>query len=517
MENLSCPTRRVLVLYLLEIKMMDRFKRSMLLFTVMTITVGCAAGGAGLNTPQARLKGEIDHLLADPAFASATWGVYIESPDKREVIYRHNEDKLLIPASNQKLFTTAAALVKFGPNFTYKTRLYYDGRIQNSVLKGDLVIRGSGDPTISGRYNDNNITGTFQEWADSLKALGINKIDGDVIGDDDYFDDIPLGYGWSWDDEPYYYSAHISGLSFNDNTVDVRIKPGEKSGDKAVIEIDPPTSYVTIINNIRTTENDSTLYYDFKRSIDGNVFTFWGEYPTTKKAKTDWASVRNPTLYTATVVKETLESAGIEITGEPKDVDDLASNPNYEEMRTAAVYSSPPMSTMIRTVNNRGQNFYAEQLLKTLGKEYQNEGSSRAGIKVVKSFLNGIGIDGNALKIVDGSGLSRLNLVTPRQVATLLRYMRQHRYGGYYYDSLPVAGVDGTIRRRMIGTNAQGNLRAKTGYVSYVRALSGYVTTADGEDLIFSFIVNNYDVPTSMANELQNRIGVILSNYSRGN
>ncbi len=483
----------------------------------MTISVGCAASGVSLNTPEARLKAEIDHLLADPAFASATWGVYIESPDKREVIYRHNEDKLLIPASNLKLFTTAAVLVRFGPNFTYKTRLYYDGKIQNGVLKGDLVIRGSGDPTISGRYNGGDLTGTFREWSDSLKSLGINRIEGSIIGDDDYFDDVPLGKGWSWDDEPQWYSAHISGLSFNDNAIDLKIRPGEKPGDKAVIMLDPPTAYVQIKNNIKTTEPDSISYYDFSRSIDGNVFTFWGKLPINKKESKTWASVRNPTLYTATVLKETLENAGIDVTGEPKDVDDISSKPDYSKMRTAAVYSSPPMSAMIKTVNKPSQNFYAEQLLKTLGKEYQNKGSSSAGVKVVKSFLNGVGIDGNAVKIVDGSGLSRLNLVSPRQVATLLRYMRQHRYGEYYYDSLPTAGVDGTIRRRMIGTNAQGNLRAKTGHISYVRALSGYVTTADGEDLVFSFIVNNYDVPTSMANELQNRIGVILSNYSRGN
>ncbi|MCH8289367.1 MAG: D-alanyl-D-alanine carboxypeptidase/D-alanyl-D-alanine-endopeptidase [Candidatus Marinimicrobia bacterium] len=497
--------------------MMDRFKLSLVSIIIMTISVGCAAGGVSLNTPEARLKAEIDHLLADPAFASATWGVYIESPDKREVLYRRNEDKLLIPASNLKLFTTAVALVRFGPNFTYKTRLYYDGKIQNGTLKGDLVIRGSGDPTISGRYNGGDLTATFREWSDSLKSLGINRIEGNIIGDDDYFDDVPLGKGWSWDDEPQWYSAHTSGLSFNDNAIDLKIRPGENPGDKAVIKLDPPTSYVQIKNNIRTTEPDSISYYGFSRSIDGNLFTFWGKFPVNKKESKTWASVRNPTLYTATVLKETLESAGIEITGEAKDVDDISSKPDYSKIQVAAVYTSPPMSTMIKTVNKPSQNFYAEQLLKTLGKEYQNEGSWSAGVKVVKSFLNAVGIDGNAIKIVDGSGLSRLNLVSPRQVATLLRYMRQHRYGKYYYDSLPIAGLDGTIRRRMIGTNAQGNLRAKTGHISYVRALSGYVTTADGEDIVFSFIVNNYDVPTSMADELQNRIGVILSNYSRGN
>ena len=486
------------------------------LLLFLTLFFGCAASGVRNDTPLGRLKAEIDHLISDPAFASATWGVYIESPDKREVLYRHNENKLLIPASNMKLFTTATALVRFGPNFKYKTRLYYDGTLSYGTLNGNLIIRGSGDPTISGRYNGNNITGTFQEWADSLKAMGITEITGDIIGDDDYFDDVGMGYGWSWDDEPYYYSAHTSGLSFNDNTVDVRIAPGEKVGDKAIIELDPPTKYVTIINNIKTTKADSTLYYDFSRSPDGNIFRFWGKFPISRKAKTDWISVRNPTLYTATVVKETLESAGISVGGKAKDVDDISSKPDYDKLQTVAVYSSPPMSRMIRTVNKSSQNFYAEQLLKTIGKEYNHEGSASAGVKSVKSLLSGIGIDANGIKIVDGSGLSRMNIVTTRQVATLLRYMRGHKYFDSYYESLPIAGVDGTIRHRMIGTNAQRNLRAKTGYVSYVRALSGYVTTTEGEDIIFSFIVNHYDVPTSMANELQNRIGVILSNYSRG-
>ena len=496
---------------------MNKFKLYTISLLLSTLSISCAANRVRDDTPSGRLKAEIDHLIADPAFASATWGVYIESPDKREVLYRHNEDKLLIPASNIKLFTTAAALVRFGPNFTYKTKLYYGGTLSNGTLNGDLIIRGSGDPTISGRYNGNNITGTFQEWADSLKAIGIIRITGDVIGDDDYFDDVGMGQGWSWDDEPYYYSAHISGLSFNDNTVNVRIRSGEKVGDKAIIELDPETEYVTIKNNIRTTKPDSTFYYDFSRSIDGNIFRFWGNFPISKKPITNWLSVRNPTLYTATVVKETFESAGISIGGKAKDVDDMSSKPNYDELQTAAVYTSPPMSRMIRTVNKSSQNFYAEQLLKTIGKEYNHEGSASAGVKSVRSFLSGIGIDANGIKMVDGSGLSRMNIVTTRQIATLLRYMRGHKYFDSYYESLPVAGVDGTIGRRMIGTNAQRNLRAKTGYVSYVRALSGYVTTREGEDIIFSFIVNNYDVPTSMANELQNRIGVILSNYSRGN
>ena len=495
---------------------MNRIMLPIVLLLFLTLFFSCAASGVRNDTPLNRLKAEIDYLIADPAFASATWGVYIESPDKREVLYRHNENKLLIPASNMKLFTTATALVRFGPDFTYKTRLYYDGTLSFGTLNGNLIIRGSGDPTISGRYNGNNITGTFQEWADSLKAMGITEITGDVIGDDDYFDDVGMGKGWSWDDEPYYYSAHTSGLSFNDNTVDVRIKPGEKVGDKAIIELDPPTKYVTIKNNIKTTKADSTFYYDFSRSADGNIFRFWGKIPISRKAKTDWISVRNPTLYTATVLKETLELAGISVGGKAKDVDDVSSKPNYDKLQTAAVYTSPPMSRMIRTVNKSSQNFYAEQLLKTIGKEYNHQGSASAGVKSVKTFLSGIGIDVNGIKIVDGSGLSRMNIVTTRQVAALLRYMRGHRYFDSFYESLPIAGVDGTIRRRMIGTNAQRNLRARTGSLSYVRAMSGYVTTTEGEDIIFSFIVNNYDVPTSMANELQNRIGVILSNYSRG-
>ena len=490
--------------------------RSLIILLILLFS-GCASNMGHPDTPLGNLRFEIDLLVNDPAFASATWGVYIETPDNREVLYRHNENKLLMPASNMKLYTTATALVKFGPNFSYKTRLYADGVINKGTLEGNLIVRGSGDPTISGRHNGGVIVGTFLDWADSLKAMGINAITGDIIGDDDYLDDVPLGHGWSWDDEPYWYSSHISGLSFNDNTVDILIKPGEKAGDPAIIETDPPTSYVQIKNNIKTTDNDSVMYYDFNRSIDGNLFTFWGNVPLTKKESKTWVSVRNPTLYTVTVLKETLEENGISVGGETVDADDRSSKPKYGKMKVAATYSSPPMSELINVVNKRSQNFYAEQLLKTLGKEYKKTGSASAGVKVVKSFLREIGIDDNGILIVDGSGLSRLNLITAKQTATLLRYMRLHKYGNYYMNSLPIAGVDGSISRRMIGTSAAGNLKAKTGYISYVRALSGYVTTDEGEDVIFSFIVNHYDVPTSMANELQNRIGIILSNYSGGN
>jgi len=496
---------------------LNKLKFGLFIILLLTLLTGCAAQMGHPDTPLGDLQTEIDLLVNDPSFASATWGIYIEAPDKREVLYRHNENKLLIPASNMKLFTTAVALVKFGPNFTYKTGLYLDGAVRNGTLNGNLVVKGSGDPTISGRYNGGIIVGTFIDWADTLKAIGITAITGDVIGDDNYFDDVTLGNSWSWDDEPYYYSAHQSGLSFNDNTVNVLIKPGEKAGDLAIIEIDPPTSYVQIKNNIKTTENDSVMYYDFNRSIDGNLFTFWGNMPLTRRPSKTWVSVRNPTLYTVTVLKETLEKNGISVEGKPIDGDNLATKPKYGTMMIAATYTSPPMSELIRTVNTPSQNFYAEQLLKTLGREYQKTGSSSAGVKVVKSFLRGVGIDDNGIKIVDGSGLSRLNLITAKQVATLLRYMRKHRYGNYYMNSLPIAGVDGTIRRRMSGTNAAGNLKAKTGSLSYVKALSGYVTTAEGEEIVFSFIVNNYNLPKSMANELQNRIGIILSNYSQRN
>ncbi len=462
-----------------------------------------------------QLRFELDDIFKDPSFSNAYWGVLIQSLETGEYFYRLNEHKSFIPASNMKLFTTAVALLKLGPDFRYKTNLYTDGEIRDGVLYGNLFVRGSGDPTISGRFTDGDVIKTFKDWADSLKNLGIKEINGDIIGDDNYFDDQYMGTGWAWDDETYWYSAHISALSFNDNCVDLEISPGEKIGEPAVIKINPETKYVKINNLVITVHPDSATQIDFFRAPGTNVINVFGKISLKSKPYKESVSVHNPTLYAVTVLKEVLESKGIKVNGNAVDIDDSKFNPNYDGMKILASYESPPLSEIIKVINKRSQNFYAEQVFRTLGKIFGGEGSTQKSVEVVKNTLSQIGIPPDAISIYDGSGLSRLNLVTPFQILTLLNYMYRHEYFSYFYESLPIAGVDGTLETRMRKTKAQGNVRAKTGYVQYARALSGYVKTKDGEMLAFVMMTNNYLVPTSVVNMTQDIVCNRLVNFSR--
>jgi len=467
------------------------------------------------DTQLNQLKYELDEIFKDPSFSNAYWGVIIQSLETGEYLYRLNEHKSFIPASNMKLFTTAVALIKLGPDFRYKTYIYTDGKIKDEILYGNIFIRGSGDPTISGRFTNGDVIKTFKDWADSLLKLGIKEINGDIVGDDNYFDDQYMGTGWAWDDETYWYSAHISALSFNDNCVDFEIFPGKKIGDPAIIKINPNTKYVQIKNQVITVHPDSSTKIDFFRAPGTNIINVFGKISLKSKPQKESISIHNPTLYTATVFKEVLESKGIKITGSAVDIDDTFLNPDYENMTILASYESPPLSEIIKVINKRSQNFYAEQLFRTLGKIFGGEGSTQKSVEVIKTTLSQFGIPPEAISIYDGSGLSRLNLVTPFQILTLLNYMYKHEYFSYFYESLPIAGVDGTLETRMRKTKAQGNVRAKTGYVQYARALSGYIKTKDNEMLSFVMITNNYLIPTSAANMIQDIVCQRLAEFSR--
>ena len=489
------------------------------LLATLVIFSGCAFHPKSTYqkmSPLARLHHELNRALNDPAFFNGYWGVAIQSLKTGEYFYLRNENKSFRPASNMKLFTTGTALVKLSPDFTYLTKLYRTGRIENGVLNGNVVIRGSGDPTITGRFHDGNMLQVFQDWADSLKKNGVKKIAGSIIGDDNYFSDEIMGEGWAWDYQSDWYAAQISALSFNDNCVDIIFNAGKDVGDTVSYRLEPPTNYVRVINGVVTAPLHQEKGVFFHRERGKNIIEITGSLEIGTKEKRDWFSVENPTLYAATVFRETLQSAGISVDGKPADIDSL-SNFTYSQSDSLQIasYQSPPLRDIVRVVNKVSQNLYAELLLRTLGKVYMNDGSAHGGIAVVKQFLASIGIDSSRFAMFDGSGLSHLDMVTPKQVITLLRGLYQSSVKDDFLDSLPIAGVDGSLRNRMKMTAAQGNVRAKTGYISNTRSLSGFVTTKDGEPLVFSLLVNNYLVPTSMANNLQDWICERLANFSR--
>lgn len=472
-------------------------------------------------SPEAALHREVSQLLSAPAFANGHWGAAIQSLETGEFLYLQNENKSFLPASNMKLFTTATAISKLGPDYVFETGVYFRGEIDSAgTLQGDLVVRGVGDPSIGGRYTESNAPDrmevVFREWAQKLKSKGIQAIAGNIVGDDNYFVDKPLGFGWSWDDESEWYAAQISALSFNDNCMDIVFYPAETTGARASYELYPATDYVTVNSQVVTVRDGLEKGIFFNRKRASNHVTITGSISEERSKVTDWFSVENPTGFFTAVLKKVLVEQGLSVTGDAFDIDSLK---NYQYVLADSTlllrHVSPPLREIIKTINKESQNLWTELLLWTLGAKFRGVGDDQHGIEVVKSFLAGIGIDRNLIGIADGSGLSRHNLVTPMQVITLLRYMRTHENSQYYYDSLPIAGVDGTIRRRMVGTLAENNVHAKTGYINRVRALSGYVDTKDDEAIVFSLITNNYMVPTSMANNIQDQICERLANFSR--
>ena len=495
-------------------------KPSLLAVLLMAALIGCSTQQMtkyDLSNPIGNLGYELSQTFDDPTFENAHWGVFIKSLKTGETIYSRNEKKMFMPASNMKLFTSSSAMIALGSDYRYTTRLVTTGTVKDSVLTGDVIIIGSGDPTISGRFNEGKVTETFEQWADSLKVRGIKAISGNIVGDDNCFDDEYYGTGWSADYETDYYAAQVSGISFNDNCVDFRVVPSANVADVCSLSWVPNTNYVKVINQTVTaplTDSVNDIY--FYRVRGTNTVYVRGKMSIGKKELIESVAIDNPTLYSATVLKEALESKGIRVNGNPIDIDDIKDSLKYDNANQLASFTSVPYSVIIRTINKPSQNFYTEQVFRTMGKERLGIGSMDNGRSAVNPVLSSWGVDTVRLRMADGSGLSRLDLITPFDIVSILSGMYKEKYFLPFYESLPIAGVDGTIRNRMKGTKAEGNVHAKTGFIGYVRALSGYVTSADGEMFAFSMVANHYTVPTSKAEKIQNDVCVKLAEFTRG-
>lgn len=460
----------------------------------------------------------IDEVLDASAFDDAYWGVHVVNLDTGEILFDRNGARRFIPASNMKLLSTAAALDALGPDFRYRTRLYAEGEIQNGTLLGALVVRGSGDPTFGGRYTDGDLTRVFRQWADSLQALGVRRVQGPVIGDDDVFDNVHLGQGWQWDDLVWYYGAEISGLQFDEGTVHVESR-GTTPGEPAAVTVEPDYGYVRLINRTTTTSGGG-IREGYDRALSDNVFTLTSRVPA-GQTETEDVAVVNPTTYFVNVMVGVFRDHGIAVTGDEVDVDEWGQRPRYDLMRRVASHDSPPLSEIVKQTNEDSNNLYAEHLLRTLGAYVYRgtelpTGSAFAGYEAMHPFLTRIGIDPESFRVADGSGLSALNRLTPQGLTTLLRGMYQHPDRATqraFYDSLPVGGYTGTLSRRYRSGDARGNVRAKTGYISGARTLSGYVRSEAGDLLAFSLLCNNYTVRTSRVNQAQDQIVELLADY----
>jgi D-alanyl-D-alanine carboxypeptidase/D-alanyl-D-alanine-endopeptidase (penicillin-binding protein 4) len=455
------------------------------------LCLGALAGGLRADA----LGERIDALLNDPNLKHGLQGVVVKSLASGATLYERNADLVFIPASNQKLLVSATALEKLGPDFTYETCVYAQGKVNSKgVLEGDLVLKGGGDPTLR--------TADLTDLARQVRSRGITKVTGDLVADDSLFDSRRLGWGWSWDDLPYYYSAEISALNLNRNVVDVFVQPGRIVGSAAVVKLEPPTDYMTIDNAATTGAPDAKRSVWVDRPLGVNTIRIGGTVPLGAKVTVSDESitVKGPALYAGSVFKDRLARQGVLVLG--KVVSGRLSN-GAEKL---AAHRSEPLSTILALLNKPSDNLIAEVLLKTLGAVVKGNGTTESGAEVATEFFQSIGMDVTALRIVDGSGLSRLNYVSPRNLVTLLTHMHGHKNAKVFMDSLPVAGVDGTLRNRMKGSPAEKNVRAKTGYVSRVSSLSGYITTRSGEPLVFSILMNHHLCSNPQATAVQNAI-----------
>jgi D-alanyl-D-alanine carboxypeptidase/D-alanyl-D-alanine-endopeptidase (penicillin-binding protein 4) len=454
---------------------------------------------------QNSLKTDLDAVFDDPVLARGLIGVRIDSLTTGENIYRRNDDKLVMPASNMKILTMTTAAEKLGWDFTYKTHLDAIGTITSGVLRGDLVVTGGGDPTIVS--NDGGPAPLFAEWAAALRKAGITRVDGRVIGDDSFFDDDAIGMGWSWDDLVFGYSAGITGLSYNENQVTAKVSPGTAAGAAAIVTLTPGRSHgLRLINHVSTVArpadaqpNDPRLRasVSYDRAPGTNDLIVSGTIPIGANPSSQDVAVDNPTLFFVTALRDALIDEGIVIHGDAVDADGLI-EPTMGARTNIATRTSPPLSVIGGYFMKVSQNFVAETLFKTLGAVVKGQGSASAGRSVVLETLKSWGVPDDAIVMRDGSGLSRYNYVTTGAIVTMLtRMWKNDALRGPFAATLPVAAHDGTLSSRMKNTWLDAHVQAKTGTISNVRSLSGYLETKSGERVVFSIIGNHFTVPSS--------------------
>ena len=429
------------------------------------------------------------------------------------MLYELAPDKLVMPASNMKIVTLATAAEVLGWDYTFTTTLETTAPIENGVLRGDLIVRGTGDPTINAR--DGRATQVMDQWAAALTDAGISSIAGRIVGDDQAFDDDGVGAGWSWDYLQYGYAAPVGALQFNEDVADLAVAPGEP-GAVALVQL-TPGSGLTLVNRTITGTPGSEDTIDYRRRLDAPVLEVTGSVPAGSKPVTRQVAVVNPTIYFAQALKDGLGARGIAVEGAAADFDDVAAElAAAPPRRVLASATSPPLTAIATVLMKVSQNLYAETLLKACGAAKGGLGTTRAGSEVARATLSAWGVPEDGYVMYDGSGLSRYNYVTARTLTTILQHLyNDPRHRAPFTATLPVAGTDGTIRSRMKDSRAEANAVAKTGSIANVRALSGYLRTRDGEPVVFSIVANDFVIPPATINWIADLAVEILSNFTR--
>lgn len=458
---------------------------------------------------------QIDDIVEDSNLQHAFWGIEIRSLENDEVVYKRNSEKSFVPASTVKLFTTSAALLLLGPQFQYSTEFYTTGKTNSSTVE-NLIIKSSGDPTfVLSNESPKSMRHSLLAIPDSLKKYDISIITGNLISDNRIFNKDLYGRGWEQDMLVDWYAPPISALSLNGNLTDLLVKPTEFNFP-AEIEISPDFSGLSVINKVTTLHGSgkSENWIKYRKESE-RIYTLYGAIGENEPELKVKLPVVDPVKYFMDNLHKVVEDSGIDVSGYSTDVALETDNFSYENIDYLFSIESDNLEAIVKEINKNSNNLYAEVLLKTLGVELYGKGTTESGIKAVNDALRNMGINTNNIQLIDGSGLSRHNLATPRQVVKLLVYMYKSGEFEHFYNSLPVAGLDGTLSSRMKNSSAENNVRAKPGFLEGVKTLSGYIKTADNEPMAFSIMLNNYHVASNLANYMFDLICSRLANFKR--
>ena len=447
----------------------------------------------------ARFAERAETLLGTGQAVKGEWGLLVVDAQSGETLYQQNADRYFLPASNMKLFTTALALTKLGPEYRFHTTLETNGTIAgNGVLTGDVVLVGRGDPNLSNRKFPYELKEEFDgppekplvELADALAAKGVKEISGDVIGDDSFFPRERYPSGWEINDMVWEYGAAISSIVVDDNTATLTLTPGDLPGSPVQASVNPETPDFLVQNDVVTSAADVKSDLTLTREPGANLVIVKGTMSAKGSPRKLILAVEEPALHAAAVLKYLLEERGIKVHGIARARHDAVKT-TQEDPQVLAEHLSVPLADAIKLINKISQNLHTETLLRTVGRQNGIWANSDDLMKTPQDFYASAGVAPDDVVQTDASGLSRHDLVTPRAIAAMLAFAQKQPWFDIYYASLPVSGIDGTLQDRMKDTPAAGRIHAKTGSVEHVRTLSGFAETPKGRRLIFSFLSNN--------------------------
>lgn len=464
------------------------------------------------------LPQRIESLLSAPPARRAFCGLQVLDVESGKVLAEVNAQQFFVPASNTKLFSTALALVRLGPDYRFETRVV-TGRGPDSEgrIRGDLFLIGGGDPTLSNRaypYKRGPKTGDplqgIEELAAEVFRAGVRRIEGDIVGDDTAYVWEPYPTGWALDDALWEYGAPVSALTVNDNVIQIRLKAGAE-GAPAALTISPPLDYYLIDNRVRVESGGSGIRVE--RLPGSRQLRLWGGLAPQQERELLLA-IDDPAQYAARALADALRRRGVVISGEARArhrfANEAAGGEALEQGVELARRASPPLVEVLRVIDKVSQNLHAELVLREVGRVRRNQGSRQAGLDELFAFLDEIGVAQGEYRFLDGSGLSRLNLVTPAAIVRLLSYMYGTPHRDAWLSLLPVGGEDGTLSGRFAGAPAARRIRAKTGTLSHVSALAGYAESGRGT-LAFALLANNHLAPASEMRALIDKIGLLLT------